>query len=282
MTLPDVYKYAAGLAWRVTGDTLSEAVTWFSNTLTAAGYQLPANTYIYVEKWGPRLGQEGTIEGHETHAGRPAQITSGHVAKAYDAALAWKNQGRDRPYASTDELADLCPGFRQVLKETNAAASTLIKRMQQLHPHFHRAKLKARHMLTAHEMAERVSICKQLVSLERQMLLRVVFLDMKTIWMWEHSAYGWIDTSVRAEFGATKPLRDQGQVIRLKYYGAVNAVLGPFFIQFMTGTTGITAHQGEAHYKVGSCAELLGSQGCSHVHDCCMQLLCPLSSKGLP
>lgn len=137
-------------------------------------------------------------------------------------------------------------------------------------------------MLTVAEMAARVLICKQLVSMERKVLLQVVFLDMKTIWMWEHNAYGWIDTSMRAEFGATKPLRDQGQILRLKYYGAVNALLGPFFIWFVSGTTGITAHQGETHYKVGSCAEPIGGQACSHMHHCFMQRLCPFGSKGLP
>lgn len=260
MTLADVYKYAAGLAWRVTGDTVIEAVRWFSDVLTTAGYPLPANVFTYVQKWGPRLGADGAIEGHEAHAGRPAQLSPWHVDKAYKAALAWKQQGRDRPYPSTDDLADLCPGFRQVLEETGVAASTLIKRIQQLYPHFHRAKLKARHVLTVAEMASRVIICKQLVSMERRVLLRVVFLDMKTIWMWEKNAYGWIDTSKRAQFDAIKPLRDQGQVMRLKYYGAVNVLLGPFFIWFVTGTTGITAHQGEQHFKVGSSAEQLGGQ----------------------
>ena len=282
MTLTDVYKYAAGLAWRVTGDSINEAVTWFSNVLTTAGFPLPANTYNYVEKWGPRLRQDGSIEGREAHAGRPAQLSSWHVTEAYNAAVAWKDQGRNRPYESADQLAELCPGFRQVLGETGVAASTLIKRIQQLYPHFHRARLKARHVLTAHEMAARVSICKQLVSLERQVLLRVVFLDMKTIFMSEDHAYGWLDTSKSAEYGASKPLRDQGQVLRLKYYGACNAILGPCFIQFVTGTTGITAHQGDKHYKVGSCAEPLGGPACSHVYHCFMQLQSPLSSKGLP
>lgn len=265
----------AGLAYRIAKGNITQAVHWFNNTLESANLPKPANAWDYVGLWGPRLDDDGRVEGRSELAGRPPKLSPQHVETAYEGALAWRSHGRTEPYASEAELATDCPEFKQVLDETGVNATTLIKRIRDVHPHFKRAKLHGETKLTAKHEEKRLAVCKVLLSLEVRLLLRVVFLDAKTIMLNDKDIYGWVDMSKEHSFIKSKPPRYDRHIISIKYYAAVNAVLGPVWICYYTGTSGILATHDGKDYKVSLRNKELWCIARLHMQQCLPQLSLP-------
>lgn len=76
----------------------------------------------------------------------------------------------------------------------------------------------------------------------------------------------------------TAVAKKKGKVIRLRYYGAVNARLGAFFITYYTGTTDMPGKRGRLHYKVRSFAEMLWRTASTHIHESLPELCSPCGS----
>lgn len=72
-----------------------------------------------------------------------------------------------------------------------------------------------------------------------------------------------------------KPPRYDKHIISIKYYAAVNAVLGPVWICYYTGTSGILATHDGKHYKVGSCNKQFWCIASLHVLQCLLKLSLP-------
>lgn len=180
----------AGLAYRIANGSIREAVHWFSKTVEDASLPKPANAWDYVKLWGPHMRDDGTFEGRSELAGRPPMLSPQHVEAAYKGALAWRSHGRTEPYASEAALANDCPEFKQVLTETGVQSSTFTKRIRDVHPQFKRVTLHGETKLTDQHQKNRLKTCKVLLSLELSLLLRVVFLDAKTILLNDKDLYG--------------------------------------------------------------------------------------------
>jgi hypothetical protein len=105
-----------------------------------------------------------------------------------------------------------------------------------------------------------------------------VHFDAKTVFLQEKVIYGYVDLAVGYTMSRAAVAKKQGKVIRLRYYAAVNARLGAFFITYYTGTTDMPAKRGRLHYKVGSVAEQIGRTAGAHMHDSLPQLCSPLGS----
>jgi ribosomal protein L21E len=197
------------------------------------------------------------------------------VESAYQGIIGWRAAGRHRPYASKLDCAQQCPEVRQVLSDSGVTIDTLFKRIEEVHPNFHFKKLRIRWKLTDANKQERDNICQQLLQEFRHLLHRVVFVDAKTVWMWEEEIWGWVDTSVPNFCQGIKPAYSQGKIIHLKYYAAVHSKLGPLWIKFYTGTTGMAYNHDGHNFKVGSCSKQLGQAFSLHMHHCLLQLLGP-------
>jgi hypothetical protein len=85
---------------------------------------------------------------------------------------------------------------------------------------------------------------------------RVIWIDAKTMPMQVNSKKGWFIPSEKDTFETTLPTNLK-QPLVLKYYIAVNYLLGALELVFYTGTTGMPADRNPgAPYKVSSAMEL--------------------------
>jgi hypothetical protein len=103
----------------------------------------------------------------------------------------------------------------------------------------------------------------------------MVFVDAKTVYMWEEDIRGWVDTSVPNFVEGIRPAYSGGKIIRVKYYAAAHSRLGAFFLRFYTGTTGMTAHHDGHSYQVRSHHKQLRGATCLHMSHSMSQLGCP-------
>lgn len=250
MTLGVGFQAIAGLAYREAKGDMAAAVTLFRSYVAKAGLAEPANVHDYVRTWGPRLDDNGAISDRAAHAGRPAMLAPMMVEACYNAIIEGKPGTKPEPYVSPDDINENCSVVRGVLEDTGATLATLLKRIHERHPGFGRRQLHTRWTLTAANCQERKRVCGKLLLLSPSELDRVVFIDAKTIWMTSNTVYGYVDTNTSNKFEHIHPARWRGQIVRVKYYAAVHSKLGPVWINFYTGTTGMPAQRDGHHYKV--------------------------------
>lgn len=215
------------------------------------GMQPPKNPASFIKTWQGRVDKKGNILSHAHMSGRKPKVSECQVEAAYKAIIGWETAGRERPYASATEIATQCAPVKQLLETTGVRINTLIKRIQAVHPRFGREQLRKRWLLPDEIQAERLDVALQLVAMEESELQKVVHLDAKTVYMVEKSIYGYVDLAVGYTISGIRPAKKGGKLIKLKYYAAVNAKLGAFFIKFYTGSAGITATRQGKNYKVG-------------------------------
>jgi hypothetical protein len=153
-----------------------------------------------------------------------------------------------------------------------------MEKIKHRHPRFGRHKLRVRWGMTPECQADRLDKAQDLLANYADKLDNVVQFDAKTVYLQEKVIYGYVDLAVGYTMSRAAVAKKQGKVIRLKYYGAVNARLGAFFITYYTGTTDMPANRGRLHYKVRSVVEQFGRTLSKHMHDSLPQLCSPLGS----
>ena len=174
-----------------------------------------------------------------------------------------------------DECAEECPAVVKVLQESGITIAALFKLIKIAHPRFKFTKMKVHWHLSDADKEKRVTTCQLLLQNFSHLLHRMVFIDAKTIYMWEKDIYGWVDTSVDNYADGIKPARYKRQIIRLKYYAAVHMKLGPVFLKYYTGTTGMDNNHDGHNYQVGSGYEKLRRAPTPHMTHSLRQLGSP-------
>jgi hypothetical protein len=247
----------------------AQAAKQFPNDMAAACKHLlaqcksaklapPKNPAEFIKTWQGRLTAKGDIRSNAHHSGRKAKLTDAKVQAAYKAMLAWEKAGRDRPYESAQEAAVECAFVKQLLAKTGAKFSTLLARIKQRHPRFGRHLLRAKWHMSPKCQQDRLAAAQDLLANYADKLDFVVHLDAKTVYLQEKVVYGYVDLDVGYTVSYTPSATKNSRVIKLRYYAAVNAKLGAFFIIYYTGTTDMPANRPGAHYKVGSVWNSIG------------------------
>jgi hypothetical protein len=265
MTLQVAFVVLAALAWVCSNGSLAKAGRLLTEYCEKLGLTVPANPSNFVSYWRGRLTATGEVASHAGNAGRPLSLSPQMVESAYQGIIGWRAAGRRRPYASKLDCEQQCPEVRKVLSDSGVTMDTLIRRITAVHPKFAFKKLRTRWHLSDANKLQRADICQRLLQSFRQYLHRVVFVDAKTIWMWEEEICGWVDTSVPNSCQGIRPAYSHGKIIRLKYYAAVHSTLGPVWIRFYTGTTGMTYNHDGHNFQVGSCSKQLWQALSLHV-----------------
>lgn len=242
------------------------------------GLNPPKNPINFVRRWQGRVTPQGKIQYRAHKAGRKSQLTAAQVEAAYKAIINWEAAGRSRPYNSAHEIENDCGPVKKLLAKTGVRVDTLIHRIKAVHPRFGREKLGARWALSEENQQERLAVALELSNTDHSELQKVVHLDAKTVHMVEEAIYGYVDLGVGYTVAGIKPARKGGKVIKLKYYAAVNAKLGAFFIRFYTGTTDMPATRDGLNYKVSSAAKQLWFVACFHIGQSMFQLSFPFCS----
>lgn len=277
MTLSDTLAVLAMLAMATALGDMRVACALFVTYCAQLHLVLPANIPQYIRYWALRLTADGAVDHHAGNAGRPPSISAQMVEAAYQGLINWKKAGKDRPYASIPDAAANCPEVKEVLRDSGVSPDWLFELMQQAHPHLRWGKVTVRWRLTDDNKAKRVSVCNKLKRMYSHLLHRMVFVDAKTICMCEEEIKGWMDTSVPGYAEGIKPAMYKKKIIRLKYYAAVHCKLGPVFLKYYTGTSGMDHTHDGHNYQVRSGYEHLRRAPTPHMTHSLCQLGSPTS-----
>lgn len=251
MTLPDVIKYAAGLAYRAASGVIIDAAQAFRTLVLNAKYSLPANCYDFVAYWGPRLGDDGQLHSHASHSGRHPRLTDEQARVCLAEAKGWWLTERQGPYETAEELIDTNPVVKSVVEDTRISPETLTRHMKQIAPKFHYGKLKSKPYLDEQHREVRMASCEEMLRKSDRHRQLVVFLDEKTLCLNQDKQMGWFSSDEEDYHYSTKPAKYKGKIISLKYLIAVNYLIGPVYITFYTGTAGLPANARGKSYLVG-------------------------------
>jgi hypothetical protein len=195
---------------------------------------------------------DGNIIRSGGKAGRRSALTPLLVEQAYKGIMEWARAGRSKPYESHTELEQECPEVQQVLSEAGVTIGTLVKAIKAKHPKFGRRKLIIRHKLSDANKQQRIATCTELLARPARDKHRVVFIDAKSISMVEKSLYGYVDLAESRAVEGIRPATHKSKPISVKYYAAVNAVLGPVLLTCYTGSSGLDNNHSGKDYKVRS------------------------------
>lgn len=271
MTLGQAVRVFAAQAAKQFPNDMPAACKYLLAQCKSAQLAAPKNPTEFIKTWAGRLTPKGDLRSNASRSGRPAKLTDAKVQAAYKAMLAWEKAGRERPYESAQVAATECAYVKQLLAKTGAKFSTLLARIRVRHPRFGRHKLRVRWHMSGACQQERLAKAQQLLTDYSGKLDFVVHLDAKTVYLQEKVIYGYVDLDVGYTVSYTTPATKKGRVIKLRYYAAVNAKLGAFFIIYYTGTTDMPANRPGAHYKVGSTAGQHCVSPVNHIHQCLPQ-----------
>jgi hypothetical protein len=232
------------------------AVKWFATQCRENRFKVPANPAAFLRFWHKHVGADGNIIRSADRAGRRSALTPLLVDQAYKGIMQWAQAGRSKPYESHAELEEECPAVQRVLGEAGVTISTLVKAIKAKHPKFGRKKLIIRHKLSDANKQQRVTMCTQLLARPTRDKHRVVFIDAKSITMVEKSLYGYVDLADSRAVEGIRPATHKSKPISVKYYAAVNAVLGPVLLTCYTGSSGLDNDHSGKDYKVRSGLEV--------------------------
>lgn len=265
MTYPDAIISAAIDAINDHPNDMKAAKAAFTAHMDRQGLPTPHNPQQYLTYWQDRRLPDGTIEHHATLSGRHKMLTHEQVDSVYTAIVGWEAAGRTEPYDSQEDLEENCPVVGEVLQEAGVTITTLIKAISHLHPGFGRHNLRKRWSLSAAQKEERLQVCRILLRVPPSYLDHVVLVDAKNIYMQEKAMYGYVDLNVGRDVRGVSAAKHDKQTIVLRYYGVVNAKLGPVLLRCYTGTTTLGPDRDGHSYKVSSALEKLGSALALHI-----------------
>lgn len=258
MTLSVGVKAAAGLAYRAHPHDAAAQVAAFRTLLTDANLTVPTNPHQFVATWGPRMDDDGNIARPAAHSGRPPKLTGEQVDTCYAQCLNWFEAGRPGPYHSVEELIRTNPAVRNIVEHTGVSGETLTRCFKSKDRHFQYGKVRSRPYLDQAHKDERVRQSQEKLQSLPQVKQWVVWVDEKVMCFSNSSAVGWF-SSIAEDYAWQLPrLTHQRQTMKLKYIIGVNYLMGPCWIKFFTGTSGMPADRDSFAYRVSSALEQLG------------------------
>lgn len=275
MTFSVTHLVLAGVHFRLAGGNVQQAARALRSQLKELQLPVPADCGAFVENWGPRLNDDGSIDGHAQLSGRKPRLSEEQVAKCHAEATNWFAAGRSGPYGSMKELIATNPTVEAIVAAANVTPETLSRQIKKHFPHFTYGNVGTKDPLTADHLRERVEACNRNLRLSLRRLHLMVWVDSKSMILVIKGRRGWIDTSVCDYEVRRRPPQVGSKIINLKYYIAVNALLGPVWLALTTGTPGVTAARPGHTYKVSSRHKL--TRAAPSMHVCCRraQLVSP-------
>ena len=257
----------AASAWMQCTGGISNSTNMFINTCKLLGLEIPADPKSFVTYWGKQHLKQGSIKGGASNSGRLPKLSVRQARCCLDVVLGWKKDGLKGPYRSVHELVSKSAVVKQIMESTNASPVTLTRAMKRLCPTLSYKKLTVKAKLTTAHKHARVVVCRKHLQVSDDTLETVVWIDAKTMYMNITDRYGWIDTTEEDCFETKRPATRKSNIIKLKYYIAVNARLGAVKLVFYTGTTGMPATRDGKTYLVSlATVQLWCFTGCNILH----------------
>lgn len=146
-----------------------------------------------------------------------------------------------RWYSSLKDAIRRNKYVREVMQEYHISECTLWRRLQHVAPGLKRRHLHPKKGLSAINMKARVELCQKLLEMGRDEMVhylsRCFFIDSKTFYVCPESV--WVYAPPGAEMTVTDPRLPASKYATRKivYYAVVNAILGPVYVELVTGTS---------------------------------------------
>lgn len=201
----------------------------------------------YCRKWGQRRMATGCVA-DAPRAGRPKQLTTDWIDNLITALsqgyIRIETTGPKRvPFRTWSQFCQWSPIARACLEVTKVTSAHLLRACQLSLPTLKRVQIHLKVWLAPATKAARVAASTKLLTKHADWFKSVVWVDAKTLYINPKNTYAWVNTAAMSphEFvREDKRFRARGkELIRLKFYIAVNALCGPVSLIWVTGTTGL-------------------------------------------
>lgn len=185
----------------------------------------------------------------------PEQVDAVITSLSQGVVLLGAHEAKRLPYSSWAKFCTTSPVAIKVLEESRVTPRHLLRACKATLPALKRVKIQLRVWLKPDTKAERVATCEILKDKAEEWFNSVVWVDAKTLYICPTSAYAWINTADM--LGHSMLVREDrrikpkpSQMVKVKFYVAVNALAGPVALVFTTGTTGMRADRVQPPYLV--------------------------------
>lgn len=246
----------AVICWILSGQSLPGALKHWKGLYKPAIHGPVSAVRALITYWGPRFMETGSIE-NKPRAKNPRKVSDAVAKKCAETIKQGYYQMRQRPGPQADvvqvhlywtSIKAACaesPYLRNVCQTHGVSPAGLLKRMRQVDPKLKWKRLTYKNDLTDAQKQRRQEVAGVLlrnVSTCPHYLKRIFFIDECSIWLTASNVNVHVyadahDKNVSAVMHI--PGLTAGAKIKVKVFAVVNALMGPFFIDFTTGTTGL-------------------------------------------
>lgn len=211
----------------------------------------------YCERWGLRRTAHNKVT-DLPRSGRPTKITLPQ-AKAAVAALTEGRVlgGKEEPYTNWSHFTSTDPVASQILQKTGASRASLVRHCKALAPQLKVLHVDIKPFIRPKNKAARVDYCQQALKQPIKKLLGTTFIDAASFGPNQPAASTTILID-KASYKGPMTLGDnrmqqlKAHKLRINYYIAVNALVGPVDLCIVTGTTGHQPPYRKKGYMVSS------------------------------
>lgn len=280
MTFSVTHMVLAACHYKEANGDVKAAVRGLRDQLQKLDLEAPSDLLQFVKTWGPRMQADGSIKSLAHNSGRKQKLTVEQLNICHDEATGWFAAGMPGPYASMEALMSQSEKVKAIVEATGVSAETLSRRLKELFPGFRYGVVATKDVLDDAQKSARVEDCHHLLEMSERERNTVVWVDSKSMILVVKRQRAWIDTDVCDYEERRRPPQLGNQIINLKYYIGVNALLGPFWFAFTTGTTGLAATGSHPTYMVSSGKKQPWGAPTTHVRRRRPQLLSPPLGAG--
>ena len=132
--------------------------------------------------------------------------------------------------------------LREKMEKYNITPGTFLRNLQHAAPGLRKRHFNPRRTLTPPVMAARVALCSKLLAMRgdelTRFLSRVFWIDSKTFYIEPTSIAVYAPADANMTVVDERMPHSKRELKKIVYYAVVNALLGPVYIEYMTGTTG--------------------------------------------
>ena len=252
---------------------LTLAVQIYNNSVPKEDKETVANVRAFISNNGEKFQETGSVA-NRPHPPRGNKVPddvamecSKAFKKGYSAPQSNITEGGQQQnihhwYTSIDQACVKDPYLAYVCDHYHVSPKNLLRRMYEVDPNLTRRRLDIKMELTAEQKAARKSVAYDLYQLwlhTENFLQSIFWIDEVTIWFCPHYKHHSIkvycdahdtevDHVIHSPLFKTSVKKNEKIVVRALC--AVNMLLGPFFLEFTTGTTAIQRRHIEPSDKV--------------------------------
>ena len=223
-------------------------------SLRPSAHDLPG----FMHYWDTMFTERGTVH-DQRPPGQPSCIDDDTANNCVSQLLAGYKMGRRQCYyRSIADAVKRCAYIREVKEHHGITECTLLRRLKKACPGLTRRVLRYVRKLKSPVKAARVRYCQALLALpkqERQRLLnRVIWIDSKKMYVGPKDMHVYAPPHAQLLVEDERMPASSYDLKKINYYAAVNAVIGPVYFQYCTGTTKYKELLGFRSYKVSVAA----------------------------